>query len=226
MPKIKMPRSAPSLDMTPLVDLAFLLVTFFILTSSFRQPEPVTVDVPSSTNDSLLPKQVFLITIDADGRTFVDLTYPAVKGKVFMNICKKYKISATKEDSTKFVGTSSIGLAAGNILDYLSKEPAERSNYKMNGVPYDTSAAGRKTCQLYYWAYNARLAAYDDFKARKEKAEALKQPFDPRSKLRFAIKADAKTKYDVVQAVIGIFRAAKIKEFEMITGLEDRPAGN
>ncbi|MFM1898639.1 MAG: hypothetical protein RL577_879, partial [Bacteroidota bacterium] len=35
MPKVKMPKSSPSLDMTPMVDLAFLLVTFFMLTSSF-----------------------------------------------------------------------------------------------------------------------------------------------------------------------------------------------
>jgi biopolymer transport protein ExbD len=224
MPKVKMPRSSPSLDMTPLVDLAFLLVTFFILTSSFRQPEPVTVDVPTSTNDSIIPKQVFLITIDKDGRTFVDLTYPAVKGKVFMNMCKKYQVNVTKEDSTKFVGTASIGLNMNTILDYLSKEPAERGNYKMNGVPYDTTAKGMKSCQLFWWASYARVAAFNDFIERKEKAEALKQPFDPRSRLRFAVKADAKTKYNVVQAVIQIFREAKIKEFEMITGLEDKPS--
>jgi len=46
MPKIKMPKSNPSLDMTPMVDLAFLLVTFFMLTASARVSEPVVVDTP------------------------------------------------------------------------------------------------------------------------------------------------------------------------------------
>ncbi len=221
MPKIKMPRSTPSLDMTPLVDLAFLLVTFFILTSSFRQPEPVTVDVPTSTNDSIIPKSVFLITIDKDGRTFVDITYPAVKGRVFKSVTSKFNVNPTVEDSIKFVGTSSIGLRAGEILDYLSKEPADRNKYEMKGIPYDTTKPSTES-QLYWWAMYARVAAFNDYNDRKEKAAALKQPFDPRTRLRFAIKADAKTKYDVVQAVIKIFRDAKIKEFEMITGLEDK----
>ena len=55
MPKIKMPKGTPSIDMTPMVDLAFLLVTFFMLTASFRNAEPVTVETPSSISYKIIP---------------------------------------------------------------------------------------------------------------------------------------------------------------------------
>jgi len=61
---------APSLDMTPMVDLAFLLVTFFMLTASFRMAEPVTVDPPSSIGQITLPDNHIMVTVDKDGKLF------------------------------------------------------------------------------------------------------------------------------------------------------------
>ena len=62
MPKIKAPKGSPSIDMTPMVDLAFLLVTFFMLSASFRSSEPVDVDIPTSISDKIIPENVLLIT--------------------------------------------------------------------------------------------------------------------------------------------------------------------
>ena len=111
MPKVKMPRSTPALDMTPMVDLAFLLVTFFMLTSSFRAPEPIILDPPTSTTEQQIPKQVFLIMIDDEGRAFVDITNAAVKSKVLKKMMAQFKTGGlSEEDINKFAGVGPVCL--------------------------------------------------------------------------------------------------------------------
>lgn len=216
-----MPRSNPTLDMTPMVDLAFLLVTFFMLTSSFRTPEPVVVDPPTSTTKTEIPKQVFMITVDNQGRAFIDLTNPAVKSKVFEKVCNQSGIKVDSLTVKKFAGSGAIGLKISAIPQYLELEANERTKVNQTGVPYDTT--GKKS-ELYWWAYYTRLEAHADFKAREEEAKTRKLPFDKSNYIQFAVKAAADAKYDAVKNVIQVFRDAKVKQFQMITGLEAEPS--
>jgi biopolymer transport protein ExbD len=82
MAKISKPKGAPSIDMTPMVDLGFLLVTFFMLSANFRTDEVVVIDIPASISTELMPKDFLQISVDKDGNTFVSFsgTEPVKQG--------------------------------------------------------------------------------------------------------------------------------------------------
>jgi biopolymer transport protein ExbD len=88
---------APALDMTPMVDLAFLLVTFFMLTASFRMAEPITVDPPSSIGEVDLPDNHIIVTIDNNGRAFFGISNSTAKIGALKEMAAKYQVNFTEQ---------------------------------------------------------------------------------------------------------------------------------
>jgi biopolymer transport protein ExbD len=84
MPKFKPRRQGIRIDMTPLVDVAFLLLTFFMLTTQFKPPEEVSITLPSSHSEFKLPESdVMTINIADDGRIFLGLDSQILRGRLF-----------------------------------------------------------------------------------------------------------------------------------------------
>lgn len=84
MPKFKPKRQGVVMDMTPLVDVAFLLLTFFMLTTQFKPPEEVQIELPSSNSVFKLPESdVMTITLSKDGRIFLGLDSQRLRGRLF-----------------------------------------------------------------------------------------------------------------------------------------------
>src|SRR6185369_6379631 len=58
-------------DMTPFVDIAFLILSFFIMATKFKPPEPVQIKTPGSVSSQDLPQDdAVLIGIDTANRVF------------------------------------------------------------------------------------------------------------------------------------------------------------
>jgi len=69
MPKVKIPRKSTTVDMTAMCDVAFLLLTFFMLTTQFKSDDPVVVDLPKSIAVIKLPDtDIMTVTMTKEGR--------------------------------------------------------------------------------------------------------------------------------------------------------------
>lgn len=203
MPKIKVPKKSPTLDMTPMVDLAFLLVTFFMLTTKFRPDEPVIVDQPSSVSEIPLPdKGVLLLTIDDKGRVFFNVEGQQVRRDILDRIAGHFNLTFDEKQKKRFSVLASVGMPANKLGEYLSATDDERR--KMNavttGIPIDSL-----NNELAIWVNSARNVA-------------------PRFSI--AIKGDRKADIPTVKRVISILQDNKANRFALITNLEGAPDAN
>jgi len=208
---------APALDMTPMVDLAFLLVTFFMLTASFRMAEPVVVDPPSSIGDVALPDNHIMVTIDDKGRAFFGISNSSAKKAAFKEMAAKYKVTVDSVMVQKFSGLSSFGVDIKDLPRYINSSESERTHFHPQlGIPMDTVTPNN---QLKDWIAIGGKHAVLTYNAAKSEAEASGREFKA-EKPRYAIKSASKTKYIYVRDVVKTFTDLKIFQFNMITSLE------
>ena len=219
MPKIKIPKGTPSIDMTPMVDLAFLLVTFFMLTASFRNAEPVTVETPSSISDKIIPENILMVTLDKDGRVFFNLSDPEARKEMLNNMLQKYKVGLSPEKIEEFSFMSTFGCTMQELPAYMNTEAAKRASFPTQGIPTDSTKN-----ELLDWLSFAANAAGNTGRTAFEEAklkggEPKMEDFKP----KFILRVDSKTLYKDAQVVIDVFRELNLNNLNFVTSAEAIP---
>lgn len=196
-----MPRASTAIDMTPMVDVAFLLVTFFILTTQFRPDEPVQVQMPSSTSMTQPQEKGNLtITIAPDGRIFFDLDNQNYRRELIQRMGETYGINFTLDEINAFVVGSSIGMPMNQLKSFLALPPEDRRKVEQPGIPADTTKSLAN--ELYYWLENGRRAGNNPV---------------------ILIKGDLNATYPAVRNVFETLALSKVNKFGLITADEMPP---
>ncbi|VXB40971.1 Biopolymer transport protein ExbD/TolR [Flavobacterium sp. 9R] len=194
-------KKSTSIDMTAMCDVAFLLLTFFILTATAKAPEVLPVDTPQSTVQTKLPTDNLATITIGKGKVFFDLKGREVRKKTLELMGQKYEMEFSDDDTNKFALMESFGVPLQNLKQILDMKASDRAKAGQPGIPKDSLDN-----QLKEWLLNARRANIDIND----------------KELEIAIKGDAKEEYATIKQVMDILQDQKINNFSLVTGLRGK----
>ena len=198
---IKMKKKSTSTDMTAMCDVAFLLLTFFILTATAKVPEVMPVDTPASTVQTKLPEKDLATLTIGSGKVFFDVKGKDVRVRTLELMGDKYGVTFSEDDKNNFAAMESFGVPVQSLKQILDLKPADRKKVVQPGIPKDSLDN-----QLAFWVQNARKANIDLHD----------------KELELAIKGDAKEEYPLIRKVMDILQDQKINSFSLVTGLRGK----
>jgi biopolymer transport protein ExbD len=195
--------------MTAMCDVAFLLLTFFMLTTKFKADDPVVVDLPSSISEIKLPDaDIMTIAFNKDGQVIFGVDGKFNRRRLIEYINERQlkvidpNLALSEEEMDMFSLVSSFGVPLRGLKrfldDYKDSSPEEMKNHPLNkGIPIDST-----NNELRYWIMYGRMS---------------------NPKFRIAVRGDRSVPYPVVKKVIDALQERNVNKFNLITNLENRP---
>lgn len=206
MPKVKIPRKSTNVDMTAMCDVAFLLLTFFILATKQKPPEVLAVVPPSSISSKAAPDKSILITLTKEGKVFLMLGDETKKADILdnINLTKGLQLSAAELAALK--KTEFIGLPFSKLK--ASLQPGQNiPATAMQGIPVDST-----NNELTDWMRSVtNVYAGGD----QSKLEQM-----------LLIKGDNTALYPIFKNVKEAFKKNEIYKFRIVTNSESVPIGS
>ena len=203
MPKVKLPRKSTAVDMTAMCDVAFLLLSFFILATKTKPPEAVTVVTPTSISTKIAKEDAILVTLNKEGKVYLMLGDKSKKQAILDDINTTKALGLSPAELTKLKKMEFIGMPFNKIKGMLQlPEPMEPK--KMDGIPVIDST----TNELTDWV-GAVVRSYA--------GESM-------DNLNLLVKGDNAAKYPAYKLIKQAFKKNDIFKFKIVTNPEGVPA--
>ncbi len=210
MANIKTSKKSTRIDMTAMCDVAFLLLSFFIMTATSKVPEPKPVDTPASTIKAKLPERnLFTITV-GDSAVYIGMSERETRIAALEAMSLKYDIAFTPQEINEFSLLDSFGVPLEQLKSLLALKNAERNKPGTQvGIPYKGDISEN---ELSFWVYYANAAVVMEQQAKG--VEKIKE-------IEIAIKGSSKEKYPVVKNIFDILQKQNMNDFYLVTSLRD-----
>ncbi len=201
MGKLKIKKSDVWIDMTPMSDVMVLLLTFFMLTSTFVKNEPVKVNQPMSVSEIKIPeKDVLNIIVDKDGKVFMSMDNQNDMMNVIQDMDNNFNLQLTAQEMKKFQTDPMWGMSLSLLKTYLSlpnDKMTEAITGSEAGIPTDSINNGKSEFQEWVTAV-----------------------VDNTEDIKIAIKADADTPYEKIKKVMSELQDMDQNRYYLITSLK------
>ena len=227
---VKVKKQSTFIDMTAMSDVTVLLLTFFMLTSTFVKKEPITVTTPASVSEIKVPEtNSMTVLVDKDGKVFLSMDDPKHLVKTAVAVGADYGVTFTDAQLETLSKTVSFGVPINKLPTYLDLRVDQQDKFMEEqlkipgnnnvGIPADSVASvkmlsygGKQINEFQNWIRQAR--AIDNIR----RADA-KDELEKKVKLQLVIKADQTTRYEVVKGIMEDLRNLKENQYLLVTSL-------
>ena len=205
MAKIKIKKADVWIDMTPMSDVMVLLLTFFMMTSTFVKNEPVKVNTPQSAAKVKVPENnVLNITINPKGKVFMSMDNVNYLKTTLLDMTDKFGVNLSPALQQKFLEETQFGVPMNELEQYLSLPQSKLAEtLATKGIPTDSIANG------------------DGTKGMSEFQLWVRTALDAGEDMKICINADSKTPYKVVKTVMSELRSMDENRYQLITSFKE-----
>lgn len=205
MGKLKIKKNDVWIDMTPMSDVMVLLLTFFMLTSSFVKNEAVKVVTPGSGSEIKVPeKDVLNITVNPDGKVFMSMDNPAQQVEALIGMTGRFGVQLNALQTKRFQQDAQWGVPMELLEQYLNAEDGDRPELLRSedaGIPTDSIEEG-------------------GVKGKSEFQHWVDEVVNINDNIKIAIKADENTPYSVIEKIMSELQDMNQNRYYLITALK------